>query len=494
MRADELLSLYSFNSLRTIARTRGYNFGALRRPELISALATRIFDAAELQRMVASLSPGERAALGLVVEAGGRLPRDHFAEKLLDAGIVDEVGPRRSRETIDRIPPATRRFEELCARLTALGLLFSEPHAAGTLAGPYDLNPGEVLFVPGPVLEVSRRPAPAATPLGVGHDGATSSSSVDVEKVTPPYGRLIVQPSYTVLLLPPLDEPTVGKLAEIAEQVRLAEVAEFKLTQAALYRAVEHGTSMAAMIAFLEGRSEQPLPQNVRYTLEAWNRTFAQVRTLAHAAMVEGPPEILDQLASNEAVKPLVVRRLGPERLLLSDADAAEKALFAIGELPQITSYAGESQAIMQVTADGRIELESAANHLLVSLALRRIAEPVSDGVFQLTPRSVAAAVVEAPDGLTGVLKWLRMYAGEVPVELVARLKLWALPETEVALEQPLLLRLPAELLADLRAFPELAPLLADEYAREAVLVRIAPQSRDELVAALKARGLQLPE
>lgn len=494
MRPDEILSLYSFNSLRTIARTRGYDLGALRRPELIAALAVRIFDVSELRRVVDALVQGERTALDAVTEAGGRLPREQLAERLLDAGIVDEVGPRRSRETIDRIAPTTRRFEELCARLTAQGLLFSEPHVDGTLAGPYDLGPGAVLFAPGPVLEVARRPAEARTASLTAFPGDQASPNQQLEEAEMHYGRLIVQPSYTVLLLPPLDERTLEKLREIAEPVQHAEVAEFKLTQAALYRAVERGTSVGDVLNFLEVRSEQPLPQNVRYTLEAWSRAFTQVRFSVSAAIVEGSAPILDEIAGHPLLATLVVRRLAHDRLLLKDAAAAEQALFAIGELPGITSYGDQARAIMQVTGDGQIQLDPAAHHLLAALALRRIAEPIGEGMFQLTRQSVTTAAAEAPDGLTGLLKWLRTYAVEVPAELVARLKLWVLPESDIVLEQPLLLRLSPDLLADLRAFPELAPLLEDEYRRDVALVRVAPEARAELVAALKARGLQLPE
>jgi hypothetical protein len=482
MRPDEILSLYSFNSLRSMERARGYGLGNLRRAELIAALSGRLFDAPDIAAMLAALAPNERAALATIAKAGGRLPRDRYVDVLIEAGLIDEVGPDRPRETIDRIPPTTRRFLELCARLTARGLLFSEPHVDGTLAGLYDLGPGAVVFVPGPVergltaidAPAAAAPAPPAAPAPIVR------------------GRVIIQPSYSVLQLPPVDEPTLKQLQAVAEQVRIAEVAEFKLTQAALYHAVQRGATVAGTIAFLEQRSEQPLPQNVRYSLESWGRAFERTRVLQGAAIVEGQPAVLDELVALPAIATLVVRRLGPERLLLVDAAAAAKALTAAGELPGVTDYARGLGAPLAVTADGRITPDARANHLLAPLALGRVAERLDDGTFQLTPRSVRAAVASTPDGLTGLLKWLRGVSAPLPPELVARLKLWAVPQSDVALEQPLLLRLPPELLAELRAFPEIAPLLAAEYRRDAALIAIAPEARDALVAALRSRGLDL--
>jgi hypothetical protein len=488
MRPEDILALYSLNSLRTIARMRAAasdrSWTALRRPELITMLAQQLFDLDILSRMIAALSPGERAALTALIESGGRLSSAELAQQLLNAGVIDSAGPIRARETIDRIPATTRRFDELCARLTAYGLIFSEPHQAGTLSGPYDLAPGPVLFVPGPVLELVRQPPatppepappPAPAPVTPRRDSAA--------------GRLLVQPSYSVLALPPLDEPTLARLSSFAETIKLAEVGEFKLTQPALFAAVERGADVAALIRFLEERSGAALPQNVRYTLNDWAKAFVQVRLYREAAVLEAEPALLDRLEADATIAPLVVRRLAPGRLLLNNAAAVERALVALDELPQLIDYAATAQRVrFTLAADDTITPD--ANDLLLPLALRRIAEPRADGRFQLSPERVRAAVADAPDGLTGLLKWLRENGGPLSTEMVSRLRVWTLSRDAVALEQPLLLRLPADLLADLRTQPELAPLLADEYQPDAALVRVSPQHRPHLLAALREHGI----
>lgn len=483
MRPEDILALYSFNSLRTIARTRAAptdrSWVALRRPELIALLAEQMFEPELVRRMLAGLGPGERAALLAMAKNSGRLAAPELAQALLNAGMIDSAGPIRARETIDRIPPNTRRFDELCARLTAAGLLFSEPHQAGTLGGPYDLAPGAVLFVPGPVLELLRQPSPVAAP----------APPPDAPRSAATAGRLLVQPSYTVLALPPLDQSTLARLSGFAETISLAEVGEFKLTQAALFAAVERGADVAEIVRFLEERSGVPLPQNVRYTLNDWSKAFGQIRLYREAALLEGEPTLLDRLEADATVAPLVVRRLTPDRLLLSHAAAAERALVALGELPQMIDYGATAQRTrFTIAADDSIIPD--ASDLLLPLSLRRIAEPRSQGRFQLTPERVRAAVADAPDGLTGLLKWLRENSGPLSAEVVSRLRVWTLSHDAVALERPLLLRLPADLLSDLRAQPDLAPLLADEFQPDAVLVRVSPDSRAALLAALRARGI----
>jgi hypothetical protein len=91
------------------------------------------------------------------------------------------------------------------------------------------------------------------------------------------------------------------------------------------------------------------------------------------------------------------------------------------------------------------------------------------------------------------VLKWLRTFGGELPPDLLARLRIWAMPQDSVVLEQPLLLRLPPELLADLRSIPELEPLLANEYRPESAVVQVAPHDRERLLAALSALDIVVP-
>lgn len=467
MRAEDILAAYSLNSLRTMARLRAITPPS-RRPELLAALAERLFDADALRTVLARLVPGELAALRVVIDAGGRLARHALAQALLEQGLIDDLGTGRPRETVDRIPPTTRHFDELCARLTAYALLFSEPEQIGPVAAPLDLTPGAVLFVPGPIQDALRQ-AQAVPPQ-------------------PSAGRLIVQPSFTLLLLPPLDAPTLERLQAIAEPVRIAEAAEFRLTQATAYAAAQRGESPATIMAFLEQRSGAPLPQNVRYTLGAWERAFGQIRFHTQALVVDGPPALLDRLAADALLAPLVLRRLAPERLLLRDAATVRQRLAELDEIPALQRYDVVGAPVCQIDAEGLLTPHS--DDLLLPLRLQRIAEPLADGRYRLTPQRVRAAVAAAPDGLTGVLKSLRALAGELPEALVARLRLWALPPDAVRLEQPLLLDVPPDVLSELRTDPALAALLGEVYQPRGVALRVAPEQREQLLAALAARGI----
>lgn len=479
MRPADILAVYTHNSLRTIGRLRGLAPGALRRPELIMALADTLFDPEYLRTAVDRLSPGERAVLQRVADEGGRMASSALAQTLREHGDIDSMGPARPRETIDRIPPTTRNFDELCARLTAAGLLFSEQEPSGTPNNFRDLSPGQIVFVPSQVLSLLHRAPTIEEP--------TSKPPL------PASGPLIVQPSYTVLLLPPLDPALIERVGGFAEQVRVAEIAEFRLTQAALFNAVERGERGDQIVAFLEERSGGALPQNVRYALDSWSAGFEQVLVLTHAALIEAEPSLIERIVADDRIAPLVVRRIADDRLLLRDTEAAEQALAAIDEIPHRYSYdQPSSETELRLHPDGTIDLIS--ENLRLPIALRRIGEPAGDRRFRLTPERVRATVESAPDGLTGLLKWLRQHGGEPPAPLVQRLRIWSLPPDSVALEQPLLLRLPAELLDDLRRDDELGPLLADEFHPSSALVRIDPDQQEALLAALRARGVLPPD
>jgi hypothetical protein len=209
------------------------------------------------------------------------------------------------------------------------------------------------------------------------------------------------------------------------------------------------------------------------------------------AALLEGEAELLDRLAADERIAPLVLRRLSATRLLLRDAPRAQQGLVGGGEIPTIMDYAAQTGPRFDITPDGTIEVQH--HDLLLPIELRRIAEPVDAYRWQISPERVRAAVAALPDGLTGLIKWLRSDSAGVPPEVVTRLRTWALPPDAIGWEQPLLLHLPPDVLAELRTLPELAELLADDYRPSAAVVRVAPEDRDRLVAALRERGIALP-
>ncbi len=685
MRAADLLAPYSFNSLRTIARTRGFRFDGLRRVDLIEAMAGSLFDPAELSRVIAGLHRHDSTVLAALSRLGGRASLGTLGKAVAEHGI-DLSASSRPRESLDRIAPETRRFDEICARLTANGLLFSESEARAPLAVPLNLNPGATLVAPGAVLQAlalhNAPTAPQEPPRLLLADGGSAwieelwqyatligEQRLEVDPATgllsppslgqvleafeadvagrdessfsrlwllrcllislgiaqlrggrlilqggkgffehdrseravlllaayrremawvelrdldlaiapgwrdylvasllkqagpdwqpvevppPPAseeepweifttaallgplrwfglvdlelvddhvgrsrwtdlglfvagraprletirGRLIVQPSFSILLLPPFDDATLARLDVIAERVRIGETAEWRLTHARWHAAIEQGHSATELAHWLAERGGTALPQNVSYTLAEWARLGRQAVLWETASVILGAPEELDRLSASPELSPLVVMRAAPDRLLLRDGAAVEKTLVALGETPLVQRYdrpfAGFS---ISVSEEGVISLvrrgAASGGNLLVPIALERFCRPLGGGRYQIDPDRLRHAIVQSPDGVTGILHFLRANARSLPPAIVTRLKVLGQPASLV-IERPLLLRLPAEQLEILRSDPELAPLLGRQYAPGETVLEVADDDAELLWSLLGKRGIQL--
>ncbi len=492
MRAAELLAPYSYNSLRTIARTRGLGFERLRRAELLAALAESLLDPGALEDALAELSPHERAVLEEVARLGGRASIRELSEAAAEHGI-EQSAPARPRESLDRIAPDTHRFDEICARLTAHGLLFSETEVRGPLAAPVNLNPGPTLVAPSAVLRaLVTRPSPEVSPGQAAPDVAAQEPRPE-----PAHGRLIVQPSFALLLLPPFDEATRSRLDSIAEPVRIGETGEWRLTQARWHAALERGASSGELIAWLTERGGAALPQNVRYSLDEWTRLGEQVTLWQTAAVLVGPADHLDRLQAQPELQALVITRAAPDRLVLRNPGLAARIVAAGPDVqPFLRRYDHPvTPAQMIVDADGTITLirrgASSAGNLVLPITLDRFCRPLADGRFQLDQERFRQAVAQMPDGVTGILQFLRANAHVIPPEVVTRLRLWADP-TPLAVDRPVLLRLRPEQLETLRADPELAPLLQRHYAAGEALVEIDDEVAVRLRTLLGARGIDI--
>jgi hypothetical protein len=496
MRAADFLAAYSINSLRTLARTRGYPIQSTRRTELVDSLAQRLWEPAEVARLVVGLTEHGRAILEELRQLGGRASVDELSAAVTSRG-VEPSRPSRPRESVDRIPPETRRFDELCARLTARGLLFSESEMRGPLAQPLNLNPGPVLVAPGVVLraldQTQAIPEEGPPQTIESNEGISWSGDPRLEAVR---GRLIVQPSFALLLLPPFDDATVLRLDAIAERVRMDETAEWRFSQSSWYAALQRGADAQQIGDWLVERSGAALPQNVAYTLREWTQLTEQVVLHSSAAVIAGDAAQLDRLEALPQIQPLVVARIATERLLLRDGHAAERVLRSLEE-PALSQRYDRPSTGPQIVVDddGTITVlhhgTATTGHLFLPLALERFCRRLGQGRYAIDRERLRQAVVELPDGLTGILQLLRTYAQTVPPKLVTRLRTWA-EGSPVRLERPLLLRLRSEQLQILRADAELAPLLAAAYAPEDVLISVEEDGEERLRALLSARGIDL--
>ncbi|MEZ6008109.1 MAG: helicase-associated domain-containing protein [Planctomycetota bacterium] len=144
---------------------------------------------------------------------------------------------------------------------------------------------------------------------------------------------LLVNPDFEVLVLPEGDvSDVVHTLDGFAQRTKTEDVVHFRLTREAFEAAVAAGRDAAGFLAFLDARARGGLPQNVRYSLEAWagSVTFAM---LERGVLLTAPSEeALDRILAVPGMEPLLLRRLGTTEALLREAPTDRKLLTALRE------------------------------------------------------------------------------------------------------------------------------------------------------------------
>jgi hypothetical protein len=152
-------------------------------------------------------------------------------------------------------------------------------------------------------------------------------------------GRLVIQPNFEALALPPLRESLLCFLDRVAERQALDQVARYTLTRERWLRALQQGESAAALIEQLEDLAATALPQNLRYSLLEWERQAQRIRLYRRVALLEvQEAALLDALLSDGVLAPLILRRLTPTAALVDRARLAllYQALLERGQLPQL--------------------------------------------------------------------------------------------------------------------------------------------------------------
>jgi hypothetical protein len=142
---------------------------------------------------------------------------------------------------------------------------------------------------------------------------------------------VVVNPDFEVLLLPEGDVNEVAHtLDRFAARVRSDEVTRYRLQRESVERAVVQGMTVDSILEFLEARSRSPVPQNVAYSVREWGERvrFARMRD---AVLLEVDQEdALDRALSLEAVRALLIERLGPRVAALRSGITDWKTLEAL--------------------------------------------------------------------------------------------------------------------------------------------------------------------
>jgi hypothetical protein len=124
---------------------------------------------------------------------------------------------------------------------------------------------------------------------------------------------LVVNPDFEVLLLPEGDVNEIAHtLDRFAKRVRSDEVTRYRLQREDLERAIVQGMTVEEILSFLVARGRTPLPQNVGFSVREWGERVRFARQREAVLLEVDREDALDRALALDAVKALLIARLGP--------------------------------------------------------------------------------------------------------------------------------------------------------------------------------------
>lgn len=172
-----------------------------------------------------------------------------------------------------------------------------------------------------------------------------------------------------------------------------------------------------------------------------------------------------------------------------------QDVLFRVTEWGWAWMHGGDAEptaefAPIEVTADGRVHWPADGN-LLHRFHLERFAAWVSDddgAIYQITPGSLARILGQGVDSEAVARFLTQASAGQVPDAVLTRIREWASRRGRARMTRAVLLEADSpEVLAEIRADPEVGPLLGDAVGPACVRVPEAHLRRVE--ALLRSKG-----
>ncbi len=183
--AEELMQGYDLASLQQMAKAQEVKVDGGGKVSFVPALASRLYDVARIKRALNDLSKPERTLLDRVILAGGEVPTTLVRNQLEGDGITDKPVKTASygysyyqeqRGSYRNLN--SRKFEDLVARLGALGLLFTlDPtHSTGYIVSI--TVPGKRLVIPDAILEL-------LPPVSMDAETVSEPDSIQIGDATP---------------------------------------------------------------------------------------------------------------------------------------------------------------------------------------------------------------------------------------------------------------------------------------------------------------------
>lgn len=339
---------------------------------------------------------------------------------------------------------------------------------------------------------------------------ATIVTGTPIEGEEVPWGRLIVQPNFELVALAPVSEALLIKLDRFADRISLEHIAQYRLTKASVSRAIQMGLHTEQIQAILTQAAGGEIPQNVSYSLSEWERQARRVEIWPEATLLEVDDEsVLDALLTMPEMRNLFKRRLSPRLVEVQPQQLpiVQELLWRHYHLPALSSAPtldGASDAGRLVVReaqwclhnDGLLQPLYAVCDLYLVAELAHFSEHDEDaGCQRVTEHSIQDALKQGFQ-LDYIIRFLRQYCeGGIPGSLLIRLKLWGSSyglSPDAYVERSPLLRLPSQILQDLRNDEELQHLLGADVPADSRLVHVEEDDLPRILELLRERGFNV--
>jgi len=331
-----------------------------------------------------------------------------------------------------------------------------------------------------------------ASVLGLDTEGAAAlEAAQDALAITQP---LIVQPNFEIIAYTEAEHlPVLFELERFAERMSADRVAHYRLTRDSVYRGLQEGLSAAVIQEFLTRHSQTPLPQNIAYSLDDWQRLHDRVHVHRTTTLLEAGSEAeMDELLAR--LPEGVATRLTPTWALLKKPHTAatQQALAATGDIIAL-DYSREVQEALTATDELRLRVSGENLDLWLLSRLeqfsRREKETSTAVTFQITPESLAHAK-EMGVSHREVIAFLEKYGKTpLPSDVLLTLQGWGGDIGPAAFVETVALVVREGLIPQLVAVEELRELMWLKVSERVVLVK--QENVAALQEALARRGIQ---
>jgi len=311
--------------------------------------------------------------------------------------------------------------------------------------------------------------------------------------------RVIVQPSFEVVVVDAASNwSLLAQFDQFAERRSLDRAATYHLSQAALVQGMDRGWTGQRILETLERANGNPLPQNVRYSLQEWIGRYEALSVREHATVLEADSERqLDQWLDDPNFAPLLGHRLGPTAVLVPK-EHVERLLGRPLKRASVRSidYSVPLEKILALHEPDVIEMPKgqADPYLAFRLGQFSVREEATDEAtrYRITAESVAQA---AREGLvpSQILEFLAAASPKrVPVDMSTRIRGWGGAVSPVQSEALVAVVLQNDRpdWSDLRRIKAIGRLI--RAAPTLKLALVAPDDLEALREELAVRGIEV--